>query len=129
MGKISSSKKIILEDFPKEVRVWLPKLSDPLNRFLEQVYASLVNGITLSDNIKSRVYRISIRAGETEKSVQWTLNERPNDVRIANIRTSADAAPSAAYSMSWKFVNGQIDMTFIGLDAGTKYTATIVGQV
>lgn len=129
MAKITASKKIVLEDFPEEIRGWLKKLVEPLNRYLEQSYAALTDGITYRDNLKSKVYSVAIRAGETQKQVRWDLSERPTAVYIANIRTNANNPPTSAFAMSWKLVEGQIIMEFVGLNALTDYTATIVGQV
>lgn len=127
MAKINSTKRIIIEEFPAEIRVWFKKLIEPLNRFLEQVYFALVNGITVRDNLKAQVNSITLEASSTKAKISWTLNERPTAVFVANIVDTTGAAVSP-YSMSWVFKDGQVELTLNGL-AARKHTLTILGLV
>jgi len=128
MAKINSTKRIILEEFPSEVRSWLKKLVEPLNKFLEQVYYALVNGITIKDNLKAQVNNITIEAAQTYPvKYSWSLNERPTAVMPANIVDTTGAAVSP-YSFSWVYNNGQVELTLSGL-ASNKHTLTVLGLV
>lgn len=129
MSKINSSKKAILEDFPVEVRPWLKKLIDPLNRFLEQTYYALVQGLTTADNLKAQVNSITIPANQTYPvTIAWTLNERPTAVWAANISESTGAVVPA-YSFSWVYNNGQVEITLNGLSSSSKYYLKTIGLV
>lgn len=129
MSKINSTKKLILEDYPQEVRPWLRKVFDVLNRFLEQVYYALVQGLTTADNLKAQVNSITIPANQTYPvTIAWTLNERPTAVWAANISESTGAVVPA-YSFSWVYNNGQVEITLNGLSSSSKYYLKTIGLV
>lgn len=127
MAKINSTKRLILEEFPAEVRGWLKKLVEPLNRFIEQVYFALVNGLTIKDNLKAQTNTLTLEAGSTEVKFSWNLNERPTVVLQGNIIDTTGAAVQP-YSMSWVYQDGQVTLTFTGL-AANKHTITTLGLV
>ena len=129
MSKISSTKKVILEDLPAEVRPWMKKLIDPLNRFLEQTYYALVQGLTVSENLKGQVNTITVAANTTYPiEYAWKLNERPTAVWVANISDTTGALVPA-FSTSWTYDNGQVKVTLNGLTAANKYTLKLIGLV
>ena len=127
--KLNSIRKIALEDYPEEIRSWFVKLTYTLNPFLEQVYSIAVNGITLADNLKAQTFKLTILAGETTKSVSWTLNERPTSVHLGQILKADGNHPDNSITMTWTYINGQIKCKFFNLDSSTKYQITIIGQV
>jgi hypothetical protein len=127
MAKINSTKRIIIEEFPVEVRSWLKKLIEPLNRFLEQVYFALVNGLTVRENLKAQVNTLTLEASASTVKFSWNLNERPTAVFVANILDTTGVVVSP-YSMSWVYDNGQVELTLNGL-AANKHTLTILGLV
>ena len=129
MAKISATKKLVIEDYPTEVKKWIPRMIDPLNRFLEQVYGALVRGLTFRDNLKAQVIEVEIGEGVTETAVRYSLNERPTALVLGKLRTQNDESPTAAFSMSWQIYDDQIRITWLGLDANTKYRATLIAQV
>lgn len=129
MSKINSTKKIILEEFPAEVQGWLKKLIEPLNRFLEQVYFALVNGLTLADNLKSQTNGVVIAVGQVYPiKIAWNKNERPTMVVVAQITESTGGAV-VPYALSWIFDNGTVKLTFNGLNTAKKYNVKITGIV
>jgi hypothetical protein len=129
LSKISSTKKVILEDLPAEVRPWMKKLIDPLNRFLEQTYYALVQGLTTADNLKAQVNTITVAANTTYPiEYAWKLNERPTAVWVANISDTTGALVPA-FSTSWTYDNGQVKVTLNGLTAANKYTLKLIGLV
>lgn len=129
MSKISSTKKIIIEEFPNDVRGWLKKLIEPLNRFLEQAYYALVNGLTIRDNLKAQVKSVTVLASQTYPlKTAWGLNERPTAVLVAQITESTGGAVPV-YSLSWLYDNGTIELTFVGLNSAKRYNVLILGMV
>lgn len=129
MAKINSTKKIVIEEFPSEVRGWLKKLVEPLNRFLEQVYYALVNGLTIGDNLKAHIKESTLAPSQSYPIKQsWELNQRPTAVLVASIRESTGGAVPA-YSMVWVYNSGALELTFAGLDNTKRYHVTILGLV
>ena len=129
MAKINSTKKLIIEDFPAEVRPWLKKLIDPLNRFLEQAYYALVQGLTTADNLKAQVNSFTVTTNQVYPiKFAWKLNERPTAVWVANITESTGAAV-AAFSTSWVYDNGQVEVTLNGLSSSNEYNLKLIGLV
>ena len=129
MSKITTTKKIVMEDLPEQHRPWLVKLVEPLNRFLEQAYAALVGGLTLGDNLKAQVSTITLTATTTTtQSVMWTKNEKPTAVFIGQI---ADEAGTAVpnYVFTWTYADNALHLTFTGLTAAHKYSIKIIGLV
>lgn len=126
--KLSVSRKIIVEELPGNVRDWFTKVTTILNPFLEGVYQILNGGITLADNIKCETYTQTLQPGQTTLKLAYTLKERPTDVRITHIRNTSGAI-AQAFSHTWQYVNGVLEVTFIGLDATKKYQLTLIAQV
>ena len=129
MSKISSSKKLILEDLPAEQRSWMKKVIEPLNRFLEQTYFALVNGLTIRDNLKAQISDSTVEINQVYPvKIAWTLNERPSAVLVALIQDDLGSA-IPAYSMTWTLDSGVLKLTFNGLTATNKYNLKILGLV
>jgi hypothetical protein len=59
----------------------------------------------------------------------WDLNEKPTEVRVAQLTKQRGAAPSAAYTHAWTYGSNGITVTFFGLSPATNYVATIIAQV
>jgi hypothetical protein len=129
MSKINSTKKIIIEEFPAEVQGWLKKLVEPLNRFLEQTYYALVNGITVADNLKAQVNTLTVQPNQPyPMKYTWNVNERPTIVLLASIQDNSGAAVPT-HSMNWVYNNGTVEITLSGLTAANKYTIKLLGLV
>jgi hypothetical protein len=129
VAKITSTKKLVIEDYPAEVKPWIKKLIDPLNRFLEQSYYALVNGLTIADNLKGQVSSLDVVASqEYPIAFAWRLNERPTVLLVGNCEESTGGTV-AAFSTAWTYNNGQVLVTFTGLDTAKKYTIKLVGLV
>lgn len=130
--KLSSVARLIIEDFPQEVRSWLPKLIQPLNDHLGQVSGILNRGITLRDNEKAQVYDVSIpKSASYPLKLAYSLNERPTAVLIGYLAedNANQSVPAAAYSVHWIYSGGRLDITFIGLDSTKKFKATLIAKV
>ena len=127
MSKISSTKNLVREEFPRESG-W-EKLIQVLNPFLSQVYFALVRGLTLADNLKSQTTELRLKSGTTTASFAWTLNERPTAVLIGYIvEDNASPGTIPAHSMQWAYQSGQVTVTFSGL-ASKDYLIRIIGLV
>ncbi len=129
MAKLNSVKKIILEDYAQEYRELVQRLALTLNSFLDQTTTAINGGLTLRDNFKSKTYQVDLPAGTSTKTVAWTLNEKPTSVVIGNLTKSDTSAPSAVFSLSWKYTSKGLVLTFLGLDGSTDYVATIIAQI
>jgi hypothetical protein len=130
MAKISTTKKIVIEEFPKEVRSWVGKLIDPINRFFEQTYFALSKGITTADNLKAQRFDLIIEVNQTfPMKVTWNLNERPTMLLIGQINEFNGVSSVGTHSMEWTIDSGNILITFSGLSSSKRYRATIIGIV
>ena len=127
--KISSIKKIITEDYKPEVRETIQRLATVLNPLIEQVVQAMSGNLTTKDNFKSKIYSIELPAGTSTYTAAWPINEKPVDVRIAQLTKSDLSAPAAAFALSWKYENEKIILTFIGLNASFTHKITIIGLV
>lgn len=128
MSKISTTRKIALEEFPNDVRGWIGKLVQPVNKFFEQAYFALSKGLTVADNFKAQRFELDIAVGQTyPMRVTWTLNERPTMLILGHVAESRGAAVGTHW-MEWNFNNGTIEIT-LGLNTANAYKATVIGQV
>ncbi len=128
MGKFYAPKKLLIEDFPDDARSWLGKLIDPLNQFMTQVATALTQGLVIFDNSKSVTFNVDIIANQTYPLTYnlASLKQRPTAVLIGQLTQSDESAPSNAYALHWKYNDGTLSYTLIGLDASKSYKATIV---
>ena len=104
------------------------KVIDVLNRFLEQVYFALVQGLTTKDNLKAQVNAVTVASSQSYPiKVAWNLNERPTAVFVASIADSTGAAVQP-YALEWIFNNGQVEVTLTGL-AANEHKLNLLGLV
>ena len=131
MAKITSVKRLVLEDFPNDVRGWLgSKLLQPLNGFIDQTVTALTSNLTIADNFKAKKYEVSVTNNQVYPiKLSYTLNERPSEVRIASVVPSDGSTPTAVFSVFWRYVDGGLQITFIGLETAKKYNVNIITQV
>lgn len=127
--KISVSRKIILEELPSEVRGWFQKVTTVLNPYLDVTYQALNRGLTVADNFKAQSYTQTLQPGQTKLKLAYRLNERPIEVRIAQLIASDGTVPTSAPYCHWQYVNETIEATIVGLDSLKKYSITLIAQV
>jgi hypothetical protein len=127
--KVNAVKKIIIEDYDATQRTLVQRLALTLNTFLDQVSSAINGNLTLKENFKGKVYKLDLPAGTSTITVGWSLNEKPTAVLLGALTKADTTAPSAAFSMSWRYENKTIVVTFQGLDGSTAHTTTIVAQV
>lgn len=129
MARINSVKKLVVEDYSSDDRQLVQKLAQVLNPFLEQVSLAINGQQTLRDNLKSKVYKISLPAGTSARTVAWNLNEKPTSVIIGALTKTDGTAPADVFCLSWRYDGEGIHLTFLGLDGSTDYISTIIAQV
>lgn len=128
--KISSTKKIDIAEFPAEVRPWIGKLVNPLNKFFEQMFFAQAKGLTIADNLKAQAFDVEITPNQTwPMKVSWTLNERPTAVFLGFIQEVPGGGTIPVHSMQWSFNNGVVEFTINGLSSAVRYKVRIVGMV
>lgn len=133
--KLNSIKKIIPEDYSADNRDLIRKLASTLNGFLEQVSQALSLQLTLTDNLRGKVYSVNLLADVSTAKVQWTYPEKPTAVYIGQITKNTNkAAVAQAANLTWTYTTddkgkGQISLTFFGLAASTIHDITIVALV
>ena len=127
MAKISSSKRIILEDLPSEQRSWFAKVTNTLNPYMEQCYQILTRGITIGDNLKAQKISATVEVSQTYPiSIKYNLNEAPYALHVASIKEAVSSSQVVQnYSMNWYYENGNIKIYFAGLDAAKSYNVNL----
>lgn len=131
--KISSFKKIVPEDFPSESRELVRKLASLLNPYLDDLYKTTANNLTIGENLKSKVVKVSLAVAESTGIFSWTLNEKPTSCLIGQI-TTENALISQDYSFTWILTytaekGYQVSWKLFGLDAAKKHEITIIALV
>lgn len=128
--KLSSVRKIVLEDYPDTSRDVVQRLAQTLNPFLDQISTAMGSQLTLSDNLKGKVYQnVKLGEGVYTKILAWDVNEKPLSVTIGNLALQGGAAPAAAFSLSWILNSKGLNLTFLGLDPAAAHVATIIALV
>jgi hypothetical protein len=131
--KINSFKKIVPEDFPSESRDLVRKIATLLNPYLDDLYKTTANNVTISDNLKNKKVKVSLIAGESTGLFSWTLNEKPTCCLIGQITTENELILQD-YSFTWILTytaekGYQVSWKIFGLEAGKKHEVTIIGFV
>lgn len=126
--RLNSAKKIIPEDFGKDIEL-IRKLSDVLNPFIFGVFTAISKQLTLAENLKAQIFTVDLLAGESSKDLKLELNERPSAVFLGNALKSDSTQVSQAITISWVINGATLSVKFNGLDAATKYKITLIAQV
>lgn len=129
--KLSSARRILLEELPAEVRKWFTTIIDIVNPFLEQTYRILTQGITIGDNLKSQKITIDVQVSQVYPvRVAYTLNERPYAVLVAQIyEATSSTAVVQNHSFNWYYENGTLLLYFSGLDTAKAYKANLFTMI
>jgi hypothetical protein len=123
--------RLSLEDFPTDQKKWLGKLLSPLNQFMESVYQSLNQGLTLKDNMAATVLETQLE-GQFPAKMSWTLKSKPVAVLLGQVERvdGTTVSLASAVGLRWSY-NGQgtlqIDqITGITPSSTVKYRVTLV---
>jgi len=131
--KIVSFKKIVPEDFASETRELVRKLASLLNPYLEDLYKTTANSVTISENLKNKKVQVALDVAESTGIFSWTLNEKPTCCIVAQITTGGELI-AQAYSFSWVLTytdqkGYQVSWKLFGLDAAKKHDVTLIAIV
>lgn len=105
MAKLPNIRRLIVEDYPQTVRSWIgPKLLQPLNSFMESIYAALNRGLTLNENFAAEVRSVDLD-GTFPLRLAWTLPQRPRAVLVGNCVRKDGVVESLtdAVGIRWSF--------------------------
>lgn len=127
MAKISSSKKVVIEELPSEHRGWFQKVTGVINPFMEQVYQILTQGITISDNLKAQKITTTVSVNQVYPiAIKYNLNDKPYAVHIASIQEDNSSNQAVQkHSLTWYYNDGTLNLYFDGLDAAKRYTVNL----
>ena len=125
--RITTQKKVVVEDFEASSRPLVTRLAQILNSFLDQVAQALTSNITLADNLKAKVFKAELASGVSTLSFSWDLNEKPTAVYIGSL-TRTDGAVPPVHSLYWTYADKQVSCTITGLDS-VIHNITLVAQV
>ena len=125
--KISSTKKLLIELLPEDVRKWFALVSGPLNTALDQYNRALTNQLTIADNLKTQKWSIVISATQDYPlKLTYKLNENPTVFHVQLL--PADGSVATLTGQRIEVLNGSVELTFTGLSA-VKHSLTLVAQV
>lgn len=121
MAKLPLTYKLILEDFPKEVRNWAGKLLYPINTFFESVYAALNKGLTFTDNFDAQLKHITVD-GNYPISFEYTTSVRPMGIICVYAKARDASYPLGGIFVSFEIIEKSVKINNItGLDPSKKY--------
>jgi hypothetical protein len=75
MAKLPPQKRILPENFPDQSK-WIPRLLEPMNRFMEDINRALNNQLTFSENLSSEVRTVQVD-GNYPLRMPWALKAKP----------------------------------------------------
>lgn len=125
--RITSKKKVVVEDFESETRPLVQRLAQILNTFLDQVTQALTSNLTLVDNLKAKVHQTQLASGVSSLKFSWDLNEKPTAVYVGSL-TRTDGVIPPVFSLHWTYADKQISCTLTGLGSAV-HNITIIAQV
>lgn len=130
MSRLPPVQRLVTEDFADQKK-WIGKLLSPINQFMESVYQSLNQGLTLQENMAAAVLETQLE-GQFPAKIAWTLKSKPVAVLVGQVELVSGATVSLtdAIGIRWSY-NGQgvlqIDQ-IVGITPSTtaKYRLTLV---
>lgn len=131
MSKITSSKKIAIEDF-KDQKDWISKLLNPVNTLTQDLISILNGGAILDDNIMSQSYSITLSNDGTRTTAsfswQWDKKIAPSMVVISQLQ-EVGSTYVPAVGWSWIITGKTITCYISNLSASKDYILKIRGIV
>lgn len=113
------------EDFPTEVKEWIPRLFTPLNQFLTNASNAINGRIEFGINIPTVDQQINFTEDATARRFLWTKTQFPkvmtvgqafeNSIAIAVIPVWSFDPSTRVISVTFQKVNGQ------ALEVGFEY--------
>lgn len=132
MAKLPPNKRITREDL-KDAPEWIDRLLDPLNSFMEAVYAALDRDLTIGDNVsgETKVFQIKAGALATDNTFTFTTTAKRTPKHVIPTRVEKVAVVyeplGVVVGIDWRFDAGQIIIDAIaGLTTGSTYNITLL---
>lgn len=126
MAKLPLTYKLILEDFPKEVRDWGGKLLYPINSFFESVYSALNKGLTFTDNFDAQIKALTVD-GNYPLSFEYTTSARPVGLICIYCKAKDGSFPTGGIFISFDVIEKSVKINNItGLDPTKKYDIKVL---
>lgn len=124
-----SSRKFNVEDFKDaQVQSWISTLLQPLNIFMQEIYAGMQNQVTM-ENLSQEVRSFSFtnNAGEFPIQIKTKINQYPQGVTVLYCKTDQDLGPSSTPWLDWTFSSQTLNISSISnLTSGLNYTLRIL---
>lgn len=105
MSRLPQSSTIRTEDFPAEVRKWVPRLLTPLNLFITSVINLLNGNLTFVDNIPAQDLSFNFTYASNPQRFTWNNSRAPKIVWIG---------------MAFENGNAFVALPLWGFDASTQ---------
>lgn len=131
MARLPTQKRITVEGFPDEVRKWIPKLLEPLNRFMEEINRALNRNLTLNENMAAQI-RTVVVDGTFPQKFSWDLTAKPIAATIGQCRELDENHTTFASPLylDWEYTaDGMIqinDVVNLSASASSKYNLTMM---
>lgn len=134
MARIPTTKRFILEEFPKEVRKWFDKFLTGINDFILNVNNALNNNLTFTENMSAQISTVKIQtdvSGDLVGSYSFKNNLKGSAVGVWIIKIQDLAVnPTPVIDgvcVDWNNGDGQIMINNItGLAATKNYNITMI---
>ena len=128
MGTIQSPKRIIVEDYPKENRSLVERLSGSINLFMDDVYRVISKNLNTYDNLNRELRTITVTVDSTGKPVQNLQFQNVLKTKLSGMIVIRvfNALPTSQPFITFAENSGVVTISNItGLTAGTSYQLVI----
>ena len=136
MADLPPIKRLDPDDYKEVEGNWLRRMISVMNQYFEATYRTLNKGVTLEDNIVSKVYEYTFTTKSDYTSGNFEtikfnngIGKRARIVLLGQIVTVAGSyiPITSAVTIDWLDLNGTININHItGLANTTKYKATFL---
>ena len=122
--------KFTTEDFQNDIE-FASKLFGPLNQFINDIWISYNNNLTIGDNLYQEIKEIKFINSTTNFPLKFKtkFNVFPQGLNLVYLydnTTGAMASPSTAPYIVWTFLNNEVIISSIsGLTTNRTYTMRI----
>jgi len=132
MPKVSSTRRIVPEDFAPDMQDTAAKIAGPVNDFSDEII-QVINGSLDFDNLARRMITLDVTVDANGKpTTQLKLATGLGFVSMIHIgkvfnKSSNVARLTSAPYVDWTYTGGGFITVnyFLGLTAGTKYSITL----
>jgi len=134
MPKLSSYKRIVTNDYPKEERKFVEQIAGPINDSFNELYFALNGRLSLVDNLNCTVRTIDIIVDSNGLPTDLTTitTNKTTSVFGCNVVSAVNQSNTALYPtgapfISYSAISGGILVNHVtGLQANNRYTLNII---